>query len=107
VSFNLIVWKWSAEYDTGAKRRRLGVKYPDIAGSFMENESHPAMLEHDFSAFESDVVAAFGPEQDDGPYILERHACARVFHLPVSQVPALVSQIGDLARKHGLTSAQG
>jgi hypothetical protein len=107
VSFNLIVWKWSPEYDTAAKRRKLGVKYPDITRAFMEAESHAAMLEHDFAEFESAIITEVGPEMDDGPYILQRYGCARVFDLPFSQVPALVQKIGSLARMHGLTSAQG
>ena len=107
MSFNLIVWKWSPECDTAAKRRKLGVKYADITRAFMETESHLAMLKHDFAEFDSAVVAEVGPVADDGPYILQRYDCARVFDLPFSEVPALVQKIGDLARKHGLTSAQG
>jgi hypothetical protein len=107
MSLNLLVWKWSPDYDTAAKRRKLGVKYPDVVGGFMQDEAHPAMAPCDFKEFDQTVVEAVGPEEDDGPYILERHACARVFNLPDSRVQELVPKIGKLAQKLGLTSAQG
>ncbi len=107
MSYNLVVWKWSADYDTTAKRRKAGVKYGDITAAFADEGSHPAMAEFDFTEFEAAIAAALGPEVVDGPYLLERYSCARVFNLPFSQVPVLVSKIGSIARNHGLTSAEG
>ena len=105
MSINLIVWKWSADYDTASKRRKLGVKYADVVRGFIENEAHPAMAEHDFEAFERSVEDAVGAEEIDGPYIIERCACARVFNLR-ADAPSSLPLIGRLAQKHGLTSAQ-
>jgi hypothetical protein len=89
VSFNLIVWKWSPEYDTAAKRRKRGVKYADITRAFMKAESHAAMIQHEFAEFESAIITELGPETDDGPYILQRYGCALVFDLPVPRKPRL------------------
>lgn len=106
MSFSLVVWKFSPAYDSAVKRRKLKVKYGDITAAFAKDGRHPAMAQHDFRAFEEAVVAEIGPEVDDGPYILERSACARVFDMPFSQVDRLVPAIGELARAHGLTSAE-
>lgn len=106
MSFNLVVWKFTPAYDSAAKRRKLKVKYGDITSAFAKDGKHPAMAKHDFRAFEKDVVAEIGPQVTDGPYILERSACARVFNMPFSQVDKLVPLIGELARAHGLTSAE-
>ena len=92
---------------SAAKRRKLGIKYSHVVTGFLEDENHPAMAACDFEQFDQAIIEAVGPEQDDGPYILERHACARVFNLPASKAQELVPKIGRLAQKHGLTSAQG
>ncbi|MFO0547079.1 MAG: hypothetical protein U0271_01760 [Polyangiaceae bacterium] len=106
MSVNLVVWKWSPAYDSAAKRRRLGVKYEDIMSAFAEAGAHPAMASHDFGAFERDVYARIGPNVVDGLYVLERSECARVFNLSLRQGDELVPRIGELARAHGLTSAE-
>lgn len=106
MGFNLVVWKWTPAYDSAAKRRKLGVKYEDVMAAFARDSGHAAMAKVDFEAFEADVVAKVGPEVVEGPYILERYACARLYDLPLSRVPALVIQLVGIARKHGLTSAE-
>ena len=55
------------------------MKYADVVNGFIKDEAHPAMAVFDFREFDRAVTKAVGPEEDDGPYILERHACARVF----------------------------
>ena len=106
MSFNLVVWAWTDDYSTSARRRRRGVKYADIMASFVEEGDHPAMREFDFTEFEAAVEAEIGPEQVDGPYILERYPRARVYNMPFSQAPRLVPLIGAIARRFGLTSAE-
>jgi hypothetical protein len=106
MSFNLLVWKWSASHDTPAKRRKLRVKYAEVVAAFVKSESHLAMAKHDFKAFERALIVAAGPEVVDGPYIMYRSACARVIDMPFSEVPVLVPTIGRLTQKLGLTSAE-
>ena len=106
MSFNLVVWKWTEDYDTSTKRRKLKTKYGDVMSAFAESESHPAMCEHDFSSFVADVDSTVGPSVDGEPYILEPYPCAIVYNMGYSRVEALVPVIGNLARKHGLTSAE-
>ena len=74
--------------------------------AFAESESHPAMRPHDFTAFVADIESTIGPATDGEPYILERYPCAVVYNMANSRVMELVPRIGDLARKHGLTSAE-
>jgi hypothetical protein len=106
MSYNLVVWKWSAAYDSAAKRRKLGLKVGDILAAFARDDAHPGMAPHDFTAFEEAVRAEIGPEKTDGPYILDRSACARTYNMPFSQEAALVPVIHRLARAHGLTTAE-
>ena len=106
MSFNLVVWAWSEEYNTSERRRRLGVKYKDITTGFAEKGDHPAMRAFDFQDFEAAVVELVGPETVDGPYILEPYPKARCYNMPYSQALRLVPLIGTLARRFGLTSAE-
>ncbi len=107
MSVNLVVWKWRASHDSAAKRHKLGLKMGDVTAAFCEEGDHAAFDDVDFAGFEAAVVQQIGPEVTDGPYLVERYPRARVYNLPNSQVPDLVMKIGLLARKHGLTSAEG
>jgi hypothetical protein len=37
---NLLLWRWSAEYDTPAKREKKAIKFSDITSSFPKTEDH-------------------------------------------------------------------
>lgn len=105
MSFNLTVWAWADGYGSAAERRKKKIKYDDVLAGFIEDGDHPAMRDFDFTEFEAAVVAKIGPQTDDGPYILERYPRALNFSLPNSQVPHLVTQIGMIARRFGLTTS--
>jgi hypothetical protein len=105
VSFNLLVWKWSPDFDTGAKRKKARLKYPAIVAAFLEHESHPAMAEYDFANFEAALAEQVGPEVVDGLYILERYPGARVVNIALARSDTLVPTIGMLAQRLKLTSA--
>ena len=106
MGFNLAVWAWSEGYDTSAKRRRKELKYVDIMNEFAQSGDHLAMRSFDFSDFEAAVAKEVGPEEVDGPYVIERYPRARVFNLAHRDVAVLVPKIGHLARRFGLTSAE-
>jgi hypothetical protein len=106
MGFNLVVWAWSDDYDSASKRRKHGVKYPDIMRAFAESGDHPAMRDYDFAEFEAAVAGEVGPEEVDGLYLLERYPRARVFNLAHRDIQELVPKIGYLARRFGLTSAE-
>ena len=103
---NLIVWRWTEAYASGPKRRKLHLKYEDVTSAFLTHREHAAMAPCDFQAFEQDVFARLGPPKVDGPYILERYPCARVFDMSYRQAPEWVPIIGAIARSHALTSAE-
>ena len=105
MSFDLLVWKWSPEFDTGAKRKKARLAYPAIVTAFLEHGTHPAMAEHDFAELEAALVEQVGPEVVDGLYILERYPCARVVNIALAHSDRLVPKIGMLARGLKLTSA--
>src|SRR5262249_37081949 len=105
-SVNFVVWSWSKEYDTPAKRRKQKIKFGDIGETWAETGGHPCMAEFDFGDFEADVVAKLGPEIVDGPYILERYPRSLCYNLSQSRAHELVPTIGNIARKFGLNAAE-
>lgn len=106
MSSSLLVWKWSGDFDTPAKRKKHRLRFADVVASFAQGGHHPAMAAHDFVEFDRRLVEALGPEVVDGPYILERHPCARVANLPASRAAALVPVVGGLAQSCGLNAAE-
>jgi hypothetical protein len=102
----LVIWSWSDDYDTPAKRRKLKIKFEDIGVVWAENGDHPCMGDFDFAPFEAAVREKLGPEKIDGPYILERYPRSLCYNLPYSQAAKLIPIIESIARKFGLNAAE-
>jgi len=105
MGLNLLIWKWTPDLDTPAKRKKQGLKYDAVRSGFSGTGTHSAMASNDFATFDRALVTELGKEGVDGPYILWRHPNGRVVDLPHSKID-LVPIIGRLAQKHGLTSAE-
>lgn len=106
MSVNLVVWAWSKEFDTPAKRKKLKIKFDEIMGVWADKGDHPSMAKFSFGEFEAAVVEKIGPEKVDGSYILERYPRSLCYNLPFSQAPKLIPLIGTMARKFGLNAAE-
>lgn len=106
MSVNLVVWKWSKAYDTPAKRKKLKLKFDQIAGIWADTGDHPCMATFDFSEFEAAIIKEIGPQKVDGPYILERMLHSLCFNLPFSRAPKLIPIIGATAKKFGLNAME-
>jgi hypothetical protein len=61
---------------------------------------------HDFARFDAALIAEVGPEEIDGPYLLELHPHARVVDLRPSRAAELIPRIGRLAQTCGLAAAE-
>ncbi|OWK43652.1 hypothetical protein [Fimbriiglobus ruber] len=106
MSINLVVWSWGAAYDTPTKRRKYKLSFGAIGDIWAEKGDHPCMGDFETAEFEAAVVAALGPERDDGPYILERYPRSLCYNLPQGRREELISVIGGLARKFKLNAAE-
>jgi hypothetical protein len=104
VGYNLAVFAWRKDLDSAARRKKAGVTSDDVYESICESGAHVALGSVDFGPFERAVAEKVG-RGDNAPYTVERYERARVFRLAYKDVPHLVTTIGLLARKFGLTSA--
>lgn len=106
MSVNLVVWAWSEQFDTPAKRKKLKIKFGEIKDVWADKGDHPSMAAFDFAKFEAAVAQKIGLQEEDGPYILERFPRSLCYNLPFSQAPKLIPAIGNIARKFGLNAAE-
>lgn len=106
MSVNLVIWSWSENFDTPAKRRKQKLKFDAVKEIWAESGDHPSMGAFDFAEFEAAVVARLGPQVVDGPYILERYPHSLCYNLPQSAAHTLIPVIGTIARRFGLNAAE-
>jgi len=104
MSFNLLVWKWSEDLDTTSKRRQC--KMSDVAASFAEGCSHPAIGRADFSVFLAKVVEQFGNDELNRPFVLEDYGTALVFNYGSGSRFEIVPILGQLASSCGLNGTE-
>jgi hypothetical protein len=106
MSVNLVVWRWSEDFDTPAKRKKQKIKFDQIKDVWADTGDHPSMAVFDFAKFEAAVVEKVGPQKEDGAYILERYPKSICYNMPFSQASKLIPVIGTIARKFGLNAAE-
>src|SRR3546814_13949923 len=81
---NLLLWRWSEDYNSPAKRKKKGVKFADITAQFAKTGDHAAIGEADVAAFRADVDRAFGADEDSRPFVFEQSArCAVINYTSV------------------------
>lgn len=108
MSWNLLLWKWSDDFDTGAKRKRAGLKFADVTGGFADDEDHPAIGPADVEPLIEALVAEFGDEVlgPDGPFILERYDHCLVLNYPDRVRFEIVPRIHEVARRLGFNTGE-
>ena len=106
MSMNLLVWKWSDDFDTASKRKRHKLKFADVTDGFAANGDHPAIGETDMTPYLQRVFEEFGPESSDLPFVLERYGKCVVFNYGSAVRFEIVPILGNLARSMGLNSSE-
>jgi hypothetical protein len=106
MSENLLVWKWSEDYDTPSKRKRLNAKFSNIKSSFIESGDSPAFGTFDLNSFVSAVSELYPGADEDRPFVIELYPKAICFSIPNSQARELIPKLGSLATRHHLNGAQ-
>jgi hypothetical protein len=105
MSRNMLIWKWSEDFDSPTKRKRHKLKFVDVTKAFAETGDHPAIGEADISKYLIKVFEHFGPESVELPFVVERYRKCVVFNYGTARFE-VVPILGKLAMNMGLNSAE-
>ena len=106
MSMNMLVWKWSDDFDSPAKRKRHKLKFTDVTSAFAKTGDHPAIAEADMSEYLTKVFNRFGPESPDLPFVVKRYRKCVVFNYGSAVRFEIVSILGQLAMSMGLNGSE-
>jgi hypothetical protein len=106
MSRNLLLWKWSKDFEASASRKRAKLKFDDITAAFAASGDHPAIGDADISGFCAAVQAVFGTDELARPFVLEQYPKCAVVNYSESVRFELVPRIADLGKKFGLNAAE-
>jgi hypothetical protein len=106
MTWNLLLWRWSEEYDTPAKRKKKGVKFGDITSEFARTGDHAAIGEADVAAFRAAVDTAFGDDEDNRPFVFEAYPKCAVVNYTSGVRFDLVPKVAGIGRRFGLNASE-
>jgi hypothetical protein len=106
MSCNLLLWKWSSEFDSLAKRKKVGVKFGDITSQFAASGHHPAIGNADIMGFRAALEAVFGADELARPFVLEQHPKCAVVNYSESVRFELVPKVAAIGRRFGLNASE-
>jgi hypothetical protein len=106
MSRNLLLWKWSPEFDTAAKRKKVGLKFSDITAEFIATGLHPAIGDADIAGFRAALEVAFGTDELARPFVLEQYPRCAVVNYSESVRFDLVPKVANIGRRFGLNAAE-
>ncbi|MBE1527365.1 hypothetical protein GGC65_001821 [Sphingopyxis sp. OAS728] len=106
MTFNLLFWKWSEEFDTPAKRKKSGIKFGSIAAQFVISGDHPAIGNGDIASFRAALDVEFGGDQDNRPFVVEDYGKCAVINYPNAVRFELVPKVAGIGKRFGLNSAE-
>ncbi len=106
MTWNLLLWKWSPDYDTPAKRRKNGVKSSDVTSQFAKESDHPAIGDADIAAFRIAVDAEFGADEDNRPFVLEDYGKCAVINYPNSARFEIAPKVAGVGKRFGLNASE-
>ena len=106
MSVNLLVWRWSADYDTLQKRKKLKVGFAEVARAFIENKDNSYFGALDSDGFMKELQGQYGADPERRPFIIETHPKCLVFNIANRDRLTLVPAVGNMAIKHGLNGAE-
>ena len=106
MTMNLLLWAWSADYDTPAKRKKIGKKFGDIAAEFARSGDHEAFGNAQLDAFVAAIDETFGSDDSRRPFVVERYARCVVINYPNAVRFELVPKVAGVGRRFGLNAAE-
>jgi len=106
MSTNLLVWKWSEDYNTTGKRRKLKVKHTDVTSEFLKKEDSAAFGDFDHELFIQKVCEAYPMAPENRPFVIEKYERCLNFSIPNQSRFEVVPIIGNLAMQNGLNGTE-
>ena len=106
MSESLLVWKWSEDFDSPAKRKKAKIKFGDVTSAFLRTGDSSAFGDFDLDGFLDSVSKTFPEPEEERPFVAERYPRAICFSIPNQSAGELIPKLGGLAMKHGLNGAQ-
>ena len=106
MSHNLLLWKWSPDFDSPAKRKRHRLKFGDVTGAFVANGRHPAIGEANVAEFQTALEAEFGQDELARPFVLETHPRCVVVNYSSDARFQLVPRIAAIGKRFGLNASE-
>jgi hypothetical protein len=106
MSRNLLLWKWSEDFDLPAKRKKSKLKFGDVTAAFVASGHHPAIGDADISAFRAALEAVFGADELARPFVLELHPKCAILNYAESVRFELVPRVAGIGKRFGLNAAE-
>lgn len=103
---NLLLWRWSQDYDTPSKRKKKAVKFGDITSQFADSGDHPAIGEGDMIAFRDALDQEFGEGEENRPFVFYDHEKCAVINYPNAVRFELVPRVAGIGRRFGLNASE-
>ncbi|MBN3723573.1 hypothetical protein [Burkholderia sp. Ac-20379] len=106
MTYNLLLWRWSDDYDTPAKRKKSGVKFGDITSAFARTGTHAAIGRADIDGFGHAVGEALGHDAEHRPFVLTLYEHCAVANYTHEVRLELVPKIAAIGRRFGLNASE-
>jgi len=106
MSYNLLLWKWSSDFDSPAKRKKVGLKFGDVTSGFVTSGDHPAIGDADIAGFRAALEAVFGADELARPFVLELHPKCAVVNYSGSDRFQLVPKVATIGKRFGLNASE-
>jgi len=106
MSCNLLLWKWSSEFDTPKKRKKAGLKFADITAQFAATEDHPAIGEANIKGLQESINTTFGADELTRPFVIEKYPKCVVVNYSESARLEIVPKIAAIGRQFNLNAAE-
>jgi hypothetical protein len=106
MTWNLLLWRWSPEYDTPSKRKKKAVKFSEITSQFAASGDHPAIGDADISAFRIAIDQEFGEDEHNRPFVFYDHGKCAVINYPNVVRFELVPKVANIGRRFNLNASE-
>ncbi|WP_395612084.1 hypothetical protein [Allosphingosinicella sp.] len=106
MTLNLLLWKWSDDFDTAAKRKRHAIKFSHITSEFAATGSHPAIGDADIASFRDALDAEFGNDEDTRPFVFEDYGKCAVINYTSAVRFDLVPRVAAVGQRFGLNASE-
>ncbi len=106
MTWTLLLWKWSEDYDTPAKRKKKALRFGDITAEFSSKGDHPAIGAANIDGFCRALDEQFGFDETERPFVVEPYTKCVVVNYPDSIRLEIVPRVAKIGRQFGLNASE-